>query len=65
MTEPTIKHRRGTQMLRDLLVFYAGNGRKLEDCAGPTGRTVRTLKAHAKAAGATFPDYRPRNGEER
>jgi hypothetical protein len=54
------KRRRSTQQIQELLRIYAEQGRRLEDMPVLLGREVSTLKRHARAAGATFEDYRPR-----
>jgi len=49
-----------TRKLRALIAYYADQGRSIEDLPALCGRTVSTLKRHARIAGASFSDYKPR-----
>lgn len=53
--------RRQTIMLRTLMQLYADQGRRVVDIAHLTGRSVATMKKHARIAGIVFADYTPRS----
>jgi len=49
-----------TKKLRTLLTYYAQQGRSISEMPALCGRSVKTLKGHARLANLSFQDYTPR-----